>query len=300
MRHLFSRLLPALLNVSAPRFFKATVVVLTIALCALTYVFHIEPNWIEVVPITVEMPHLDPAFEGTRIVQISDIHMNNDWMTSQRLNQILKIVERQNPDLVVITGDLTDHDPVKEAPPMIEPLKTLATRHPTFAVLGNHDYWTDPEPVRKALAQTPVEELSNRVYTLTKDGPKGRASFHIAGVDDVWMKRDRLDLVLDQLPDDGAAILLVHEPDFADTAAATGRFGLSLSGHSHGGQVRIPFTGAPVLPPYAKRYPLGLYQVGDMVQYTNRGVGTALMNVRFNCRPEITVFTLATPTPSAA
>lgn len=293
---LFNRLLPALLKSATTKFFKVTVVLLALALCALTYVFHVEPNWIEIVPITVDMPHLDPVFDGTRIVQVSDIHMDNHWMTSQRLQRIVNTIERQNPDFVVITGDLIDHDPVNASPPMIEPLTALASQHPTLVVLGNHDYWADPQPVRNALAQTPVEELANRVYTVTKEG----GSLHIAGVDDVWMERDRLDLVLDQLPDDGAAILLVHEPDFADTAAATGRFDLSLSGHSHGGQVRIPFTGAPMLPPYAKRYPLGRYQVGNMVHYTNRGVGMALMNVRFNCRPEITVITLAAKTPSAA
>ena len=296
MRHLFKRLLPALLKSASPKFLKVTVVLMTVALCALTYVFHIEPNWIEIVPITVDMPPLDPVFNGTRIVQVSDLHMDNHWMTSQRLQRIFQTIDQQNPDVVVITGDLIDHDPVAASPSLIAPLTRLASSHPTLVVLGNHDYWVDSRPVRAALEQTPVEELANRVYTVTKEG----ASLHIAGIDDVWMKRDRLDLVLDQLPDEGAAVVLVHEPDFADTTAATGRFDLSISGHSHGGQVRIPFTGAPMLPPYAKRYPLGRYQVGDMVQYTNRGVGMALMNVRFNCRPEITVFTLVATSRSAA
>lgn len=295
MPHLFSRFLPALLNLASTRFFKGTVILLTVALCALTYVFHIEPNWVEIVPISVDMPHLDPAFDGTRIVQISDLHMDNHRMTSQKLKRILNTIERQNPDIVVMTGDLIDHDPaVSQA--LVEPLTALASQYPTFAVLGNHDYWSDAQPVKDALAQTPVEELANQVHTITKNG----ASLHIAGVDDVWMERDRLDLVLDQLPNDGAAIMLVHEPDFADTAAETGRFDLSMSGHSHGGQVRIPFAGAPMLPPYAKNYPLGRYQIKNMVHYTNRGVGTAMINVRFNCRPEITVFTLAASPSSDA
>lgn len=296
MRHLFSRLLPALLHSASTKFFKVTIIALTVALCALTYVFHIEPNWIEVVPITVEMPHLDPVFNKTRIVQISDIHMDNKWMTSQRLQHIVQSIERQHPDFVVITGDLIDHDPEKASPSLIKPLLELASAQPTLVVLGNHDYWENPQPVRDALEQTPVVTLANTIYTATKAGAK----LNIAGVDDVWVKRDRLDLVLNQLPNDGAAILLVHEPDFADTAAATDRFDLSLSGHSHGGQVRIPFTGAPILPNYAKRYPNGRYQVKNMVQYTNRGVGVALMNIRFNCRPEITVFTLAAPSQSAS
>jgi hypothetical protein len=116
---------------------------------------------------------------------------------------------------------------------------------------------------------------------------------HIAGVDDVWEEHARLDMVLEQLPADGAAILLAHEPDFADESAATGRFDLQLSGHSHGGQVIYPFGGPPILPTYAKKYPVGRYQVSGMIQYTNRGLGMIPPHVRFNCRPEITVFTLS-------
>jgi len=98
--------------------------------------------------------------------------------------------------------------------------------------------------------------------------------------------------VLALLPDEGCAILLAHEPDYADISAPTGRFDLQLSGHSHGGQVILPFIGPPILPSYSHKYPVGQYQVGSMIQYTNRGLGTVAPMVRFNCRPEITVFTL--------
>jgi predicted MPP superfamily phosphohydrolase len=126
------------------------------------------------------------------------------------------------------------------------------------------------------------------VHTLERGG----SLLHIAGVDDVWERQDRLDLVLDRLPAEGGAILLAHEPDFADTSAATGRFDLQISGHSHGGQVIAPFAGPLRLPHLGRKYPLGLYRVGDMLQYTNRGVGMVYPYVRFNCRPEITLFTL--------
>jgi predicted MPP superfamily phosphohydrolase len=102
--------------------------------------------------------------------------------------------------------------------------------------------------------------------------------------------------VIDQLPADGAALLLAHEPDFADTSAATGRFDLQLSGHSHGGQVRVPLVGAPRLPPLGRKYPIGVYQVGSMLQYTSRGVGMIPPRVRFCCRPEIALLTLAAQT----
>jgi predicted MPP superfamily phosphohydrolase len=108
----------------------------------------------------------------------------------------------------------------------------------------------------------------------------------------VYVGQNRIEKVLEKLPEQGCAILMVHEPDFADESAATGRFDLQISGHSHGGQVNLPLLGAPVLPRFGRKYPQGLYQVGSMYQYTNRGVGMTPPYIRINCRPEITVFTL--------
>jgi predicted MPP superfamily phosphohydrolase len=100
---------------------------------------------------------------------------------------------------------------------------------------------------------------------------------------------------LERLPEEGAAILLAHEPDFADLSARTGRFDLQLSGHSHGGQVKLPLFGIPYLPRFARKYPRGRYQVGKMILYTNRGLGMVHLPFRFNSRPEITLFTLNGP-----
>jgi predicted MPP superfamily phosphohydrolase len=130
--------------------------------------------------------------------------------------------------------------------------------------------------------------LTNTVFTLKR----GSENLHLCGVDDVWEGDVQLENVLNQLTDDSAAILLAHEPDFADTSAATGRFDLQVSGHSHGGQVVIPYYGPPILPLLGQKYPSGLYKVGEMFQYTNRGVGTGMLPVRFNCPPEITLFIL--------
>jgi predicted MPP superfamily phosphohydrolase len=115
---------------------------------------------------------------------------------------------------------------------------------------------------------------------------------HIAGVDDVLENLADLKGVLRQLPEEGEAILLAHEPDFADISARSGRFSLQISGHTHGGQVVLPFIGPPILPPRGRKYPSGRYQINGMVQYTNRGVGTTTIEIRWNCPPEITVFNL--------
>jgi predicted MPP superfamily phosphohydrolase len=103
--------------------------------------------------------------------------------------------------------------------------------------------------------------------------------------------QEKFQAVVRKIPEQGAAILLVHEPDFADVAAKAQRFDLQLSGHSHGGQVRLPWLGALRLPPLGRKYSCGLYRVGEMWQYTTRGLGMKPPQVRLNCRPEITMIT---------
>ncbi|HEX3052922.1 MAG TPA: metallophosphoesterase, partial [Aggregatilineaceae bacterium] len=194
---------------------------------------------------------------------------------------------RAAPDLIVLTGDFVTSDPDRYAPDLIQPLRKLAA--PAFAVLGNHDYWTDAPTVRGILAEAGVCEIGNAVHSIRR----GAAALHVVGVDDIWEQQDRLDMVLDQLRDDDhAAILLAHEPDYAVTSAATGRFDLQLSGHSHAGQMIIPGKGPVFLPWLAQHYPAGQYQIGTMIQYTNRGVGMIAPHVRYNCRPEISLFTI--------
>lgn len=252
----------------------------------------LEPAWLDVEEVELTLPRLSRAFSGFRIAQISDIHLGG-WMNQKRLQQVIRKVLAQTPDLVVITGDFViGHDWSEESQAVLdelaEELSALTEKHLTLAVLGNHDYWTDAKAVRTALMACGVVNVSNDVHTLSIDG----GQLHVAGMDDVWEGHDRLDLVLDKLPESGAAILLAHEPDFAEESAFTGRFDLQLSGHSHGGQVVIPFVGPPILPYLGRKYPSGLYRVGEMWQYTNRGVGMVPLNVRLNCRPEITLFTL--------
>ncbi|NEO98322.1 MAG: metallophosphoesterase [Symploca sp. SIO2E9] len=259
-----------------------------LGICTLTYAYKIEPGWIDVSHIDLTLPHLAPEFQGLRIAQISDIHIDDDPMTQERLEKIVQLINQQKPDLVAITGDFVTWKPERFAPKLAIALGKLKPKQATVAVLGNHDHWTNPTVIRQVLDQAGIIDLSNTVHTLQR----GSAKFNIAGVDDFWEGKDRLDLVLEQLPQEGAAILLVHEPDFADISSATGRFDLELSGHSHGGQVKFPFIKPPVLPSLGKKYPVGRYQVGEMIHYTNRGLGTIKPKVRFNARPEITVFTL--------
>jgi predicted MPP superfamily phosphohydrolase len=217
------------------------------------------------------------------------------WMNLDRFQRVADLIIAQQPDLLLISGDFLIGDDRVEisrtqaaANDLTVGLSRLANFFPTFAVLGNHDYWTDAETVRRMLSSCGVIDLTNTVFTLQR----GDEHLHLCGVDDVWEGNVRLDDVTAQLSDDSAAILLAHEPDFADVSAMSGRFDLQLSGHTHGGQVVLPLLGPPVLPHLGQKYFSGLYKVGKMFQYTNRGLGMARLNIRVNCPPEITLFVL--------
>jgi len=251
------------------------------------YATQVEPRWLAVEHVALTLPRLAPAFDGYRVVQFSDIHMNCPLDRSM-LAEIVDTVNAQRPNLVAITGDFVTARPEQSIGDLVGELSRLRAPDGVAGVLGNHDIWAGPAIVRRVMHDSGMLDLSNAVHSVSRRG----ATFHIAGVDDVWEHLDDLSKVLRGLPRSGAALLLAHEPDFADTAAASGRFDLQISGHTHGGQVNLPLYGPAILKPYGLRYPIGLYRLGQMFQYTNRGVGTCWFNIRLNCRPEVTVITL--------
>ncbi len=301
----------------------------TVALA--TYVYKIEPQWIEIKNIDLTLPQLSQEFENWKILQVSDIHINR-WMTEDRLKNIVNLINQQQTDIIVLTGDFfsqsssysnrLDEQIVAKIPYfnqhlsllrrilnklgihlknpprrryfeddkeiLINALSELKPLNKSFAVLGNHDYATNSKLVTEALKSSGIITLNNTFYSIKNNNNY----LNIIGIDDVVYNKDNLDLVLTKLPEKGANILLVHEPDFAISVWKTHRFQLQLSGHSHGGQVKIPFKGKPFLPPYGEKFPEGLYQFTDFFLYTNRGVGMAYPYIRFNCRPEITIFIL--------
>ncbi len=251
----------------------------------------LEPEWVDVERVTLALPGLAERVSGQRIAQISDIHLS-DYNPSRKLHAAVTRVNRLQPDLVALTGDYVGND-ARYAAEMIDPLRLLEA--PAYAIYGNHDLWTGRAAVRAALAETPVRLLVN-------EGVEAAPGLTIAGVDDVWVGHPRPDLALANAPSGHTNLLLCHEPDFIDRIhRAKAPVALQLSGHSHGGQVRLPtsqpdgnelLTYAPILPTWGVRYPIGHYQVGPHQLYTNRGLGVWPLPFRFNCRPEITIFTL--------
>lgn len=247
-----------------------------------------EMQWFQHNQIRLPLKGLPDEFDGLKLVHLSDLHFG-PWISQERFSEVIGIVLQQHPDLIVITGDFIDRETPREiVPSYVDQMKLLNAELGVFAVLGNHDHWQDADLVHRMLAESGIRDLSNRVETLRR----GESQLHLCGLDDYMVGEQDLEAVLEVLPEEGCALLLVHEPDYADISAATGRFALQLSGHSHGGQVYIPFIGPPIVPDFARNYPRGLYEVNGMTLYTNSGIGMIRPYVRLNCRPEVAIFTL--------
>ena len=250
------------------------------------YARFVEPRRLHVQRVPLRLPHLPAAFAGLRIAHISDLHLGG-WLTPARLAVWLARINDLQPDLVVITGDFVEERADQPTDELLVCLQAL--QPPTLAVLGNHDHRRGAAQVRQALTACGIRVLRNEVYTLQREA----AQLHFAGLGDQAWHDDDFDALLEHLPPQGVAILLAHEPDVADQAAASERFALQLSGHTHGGQVRLPLLNrAHVLPSWGQHYSGGLARAGAMPVYTNRGLGMIRPWLRFNCRPELTLLEL--------
>lgn len=246
-----------------------------------------HPHWVECNRIHLQLPLLPASFNGFRILQIGDLHLGT-WLTVDKLLEAIEIANSFDPDLVAITGDFISYQPQAHQQEITSALLNLTSRHGKLAVLGNHDHWTDADIIRTALMDAGVIELNNCSIQIQR----GLDRIYIAGVDDHYVGNASLEFTREQIPEGALAILLAHEPDFAEISSRAGLFSLQLSGHSHGGQIILPRFGPLYLPLHGRKYPRGLYKVKDMYLYTNSGLGTAEVQIRYHCPPEITIFEL--------
>lgn len=261
----------------------------------------LEPNRPRIVRQDFLLPRWPERLNGFTVALLSDFHYDPDF-SIHPLRATVPLVNGLRPDLIALTGDfvsvpLIGDDPkaALAAQPCAQILREMTAPHGLWAVMGNHDFNTDQEQVTRALRAEGIKVLRNQSEAIEREG----ARFWLAGVNDVLSRTADLTETLSGVPASEAVVLLAHEPDFADEAS---RFAidLQLSGHSHGGQVRIPLLPPLYLPPLAKKYVLGRYQVGPLPLYTNAGIGTIGVPVRLNCPPEITLITLKSSPLSSA
>ena len=257
----------------------------------------VEPHHPVAEHVEVRLSRLPESFHGFRIAQITDIHFG-PYMGKAGVEEAVRIARAFRPDLLTLTGDFV-------SPPFGQPFGPAGAHHaepcadvlaswkgvPMVAILGNHDHWNGADIVAGALVDRGIRLLRNESFAFER----GHDRLWISGVDDVLENEHDLPKTLAAVPETEATVLLAHEPDFADDVAGF-PVDLQLSGHSHGGQVRIPGIGPIVLPALARKYHTGLNRVGRLQVYTSRGLGVINPPVRLNCRPEVTLLTLLKPT----
>lgn len=258
------------------------------------YSSEIARHEISVLSHTILLADLADAFHNFRVVQISDIHFD-EFTEPAFVRRVLARVNALQPDLVLLTGDYISVFPLSRAfatgamHRCAEVLRDIACPQ-RFAVLGNHDSLLGVSIVGPILAEAGIPLLLDEHVPIERAGQR----LWLCGTNDPVTTVPNLSRAIPARPD-GPVLLMSHGPDYADTVLAHPRgrlVDLMLSGHTHGGQVRLPLVGPMQLPTGGKKYVEGLFQLGRMQLYVNRGIGTVDLPFRLNCPPEITLFTL--------
>jgi len=254
------------------------------------YAREIEPSLVNTHQEEFQSKYLPNVFNDFKIVQFSDTHLGFQY----NLNKLQKLVHRinaLNPDIIVFTGDLVDKpDTYEWSQRLISILQSLHAPYGKFWNYGNHDHGGNgTEIVKKVMKKSEFQLLQNEHVRIKKDNDY----FILAGVDDMSLGKPNIQKALEQTKEADFKILLSHAPDFADIARKY-PIDLQLSGHSHGGQVRLPFVGHLYTPAYANKYIKGKYQFkhNRLKLYVNSGIGTTRLPLRFLCVPEIYELTL--------
>jgi len=254
------------------------------------YTFRIEPTWLEVVRRPMPIRHLPPALAGKTLAQLSDIHAS-PLVSAEYVADTFRRVAALRPDIVVFTGDLMNWHPGWREHVEATYHQAPRGRIATVATLGNHDYgvqWKDA-----VTAGSLADVIQSCGITMLRNGVLDADGLQIAGLDDLWSGRFDLASTLTALDTSRAAIVLSHNPDSVDQPGWESYEGWILAGHTHGGQCKPPFLPPPILPVKNRRYTSGEFALANNRRlYISRGVGHAFPAVRFNVRPEVTIFEL--------
>ena len=256
-----------------------------------SYVYQIEPHWVEIVRRPLPLRNLPEALRGKTLVQISDLHIGSR-VDPGFMARALRLVSEVSPDILVITGDIVngnDKAPLDESVGIIARNLSM-DRTATIACLGNHDYGRRWSEVGKA------DELTSRLrdtgMTVLRNQSVDVMGLTLVGLEDRWGTNWNEYLATDLIHRSQPDIVLAHNPDLCDEPIWSNFDGWILSGHTHGGQCKPPFLPPPVIPVQNKRYTAGEFELSEgRSLYINRALGY-LHRVRFLVRPEITLFEL--------
>ncbi len=247
-----------------------------------------EASWVQVTRSVIPVANLPAPFDGKTIAVLADIHYGR----FNSIDFVRKIVDAANalqPDLIALVGDYTYEAEGQDLfAACFAELNRLTAPLGVFCVPGNHDYWDNIDYYHAAMSTSSITELTNRGVWVTIGG----ARLRIGGVDDLWCGQPDVNAALDDCKKDDASVLLCHNPDYVEHLSDP-RVGLVLAGHTHGGQILLPFMRPHVPSRYGAKYLKGLIQ-GPVAQvYVSRGLGVVGIPFRFRSRPEIAMLTLA-------
>jgi uncharacterized protein len=250
------------------------------------YASQIEPQHLVLERRIIRLPHLSPALGGFRIALMSDHHLF-PFTPRKLLERAVEQANALHPDLVLLGGDYVcaDVESIRELAPI---LGRLNAKYGVFAVLGNYDCVLGPELIHSQLAAQSIEVLVNRGLHV---GPSA-GQFFLAGLDSVLGGVPDPIRAFGSCREGNVALALVHEPDYFSMLVGLTPVDVQLSGHSHGGQVRLPGLGPVILPRLGRIYHTGLYELNGHFVYTGRGLGMVGLPLRFNCPPELSVINL--------
>ena len=240
-----------------------------------------ESSGVNVHSSHIPIHDLPPSLDGFKIAQISDIHLE-PYTKKELVKQAISIVNSLNPDLIILTGDYVwlDVESIFELTPLLANLKA---EHGVVSILGNHDIYEGVEVVKSGFRSANLPLYINQGFTVAN----GKGSLYMACLDDGRIGEPDLASAMNNWDNRSPILLLVHEPDLADKYSRDSRISLQLSGHSHGGQVRMPGIGGLILPSMGMKYDYRLYRVNGMWLNTNPGLGVVHVPVRYNCPAEI-------------
>jgi len=253
-----------------------------------TYAYAVEREWVEVTRRTVTLKGWPVAFDGLRVAHLTDLH-HSPIVPIKYLESCVAVVNAERPDLVALTGDYITKGKGEEfIRPVAAAVGRLAAPLGVFATLGNHDVWVDAPAVHEALARHGCSVLRNRGTELAR--PSGRLS--VVGLGDLWTEDVDIRSGFNGVPEGRASLILMHNPDSFERWPS-GRPGVILAGHTHGGQIALPGFGPPYVPSrYGRKYARGLFQTPRATMYVNRGLGVLHLPARFFARPEIAFLTI--------
>ncbi len=257
------------------------------------YAVAIEPNRLIINEQTITVKHWDKELNGFKIVAISDIHGGSNFIDEAKLQEIVKTVNAQNPDIIVLLGDYVSQSEGKKSKAlkmsvetMTENLRGFKANFGVYGIIGNHDWWYDEAKVRTEFEKIGVKILENTSSDIEVKGKTVR----IIGIEDFWKKRViNQDSVNSLIGDKQNVIGITHNPDAFEFTSD--KISLLLAGHTHGGQVWLPIIQAP-LPVAKRKYTVGhIFEDGRHL-FVTKGIGTSGPPIRFCATPEIAVLNI--------